>query len=632
MSDKHILLYNELKELKNCLLIEKEESLEKYLLFIQTATIHQKKNKGITWHPLNIKEKGYGFGDYPYLVVERTKLKGTDHKFSSGKPVELFLLNNQKEEESIQGTIQYINRDEMKITFQMDDLPYWIESGSIGVNLLFDEKSFNEMDKAIDTLLTTSDHDLISLAEKILGYQELHLTPTSNYSNNNLNISQNEAVNSILNSNDVSIIHGPPGTGKTTTLIQAIVALQKIEKQILVCAPSNTATDLLTEKLGEAGLKVVRIGNIARVEEKVIQYTVDNLISEHTQAKEVKKLKKMASEYRSMASKFKRNFGRTQREQRNALYKEAKQVASDAVKLEDYMLDDILDKAEVITCTLVGANHRKLMGRLFKTVVIDEAAQALEPATWIPILKAKKVVLAGDPLQLPPTVQSEKAKKAGLEVTLIEKCLQRLSNVNLLDTQYRMNETIMGFSNKQFYANSLKADDYVKDISLIGYEDSKIEFIDTAGCGYDEKQDPDSLSTYNEGEFETLKKHLDQLMDNSEDGINIGIISPYKAQVNYMLDHFSEEFQLTQNVTINTIDSFQGQERDVIYISLVRSNEDGQIGFLKDFRRMNVAMTRAKKKLVVIGDSATLGSEKFYQDFLDYIEANNGYHTAWEWM
>ena len=632
MSDKHILLYNELKELKKCLLIEKEESLQKYLLFIQTATIHQKKNKGITWHPLNIKDKGYGFGDYPYLVVERTKLKGTDHRFSSGKPVELFLFNNQKEEESIQGTIQYINRDEMKITFQVDDLPYWIESGSIGVNLLFDEKSFNEMDKAIDTLLTTSDRDLISLAEKILGYQELHITPTSNYANSNLNDSQNAAVNSILNSNDVSIIHGPPGTGKTTTLIQAIVALQKIEKQVLVCAPSNTATDLLTEKLGEAGLKVVRIGNIARVEEKVMQYTVDNLISEHPQAREVKKLKKMASEYRSMASKFKRNFGRTEREERNALYKEAKQVASDTVRLEDYMLDDILEKADVITCTLVGANHRKLEGRLFKTVVIDEAAQALEPATWIPILKAKKVVLAGDPLQLPPTVQSEKAKKAGLEVTLIEKCLQRLSNVNLLDTQYRMNETIMGFSNKQFYANSLKADDSVKDISLIGYEDSKIEFIDTAGCGFDEKKDADSLSTYNEGEFETLKKHLDQLMENSEDGIDIGIISPYKAQINYMLDHFSEEFQLTQDVTINTIDSFQGQERDVIYISLVRSNENGEIGFLKDFRRMNVAMTRAKKKLVVIGDSATLGSEKFYQDFLDYVELHNGYHTAWEWM
>lgn len=632
MSDKQTLLYNELKELKKALSIEKEESLEKYLQFIQAATVHQKKSRGITWHPLNIKEQGYGFGDYPYIVVERTKMKGTEHRFSSGKPVELFLLHNQKEEESLQGTIQYIRRDEMKITFQIDELPYWLDSGSIGVNLLFDEKTFNEMDKAIDYLLTTNDNDIISLAKKILGHQELNISQREEYNNPLLNESQNLAVSSIINNNDISVVHGPPGTGKTTTLIQAIIALQKKEKQVLVCAPSNTATDLLTEKLGEAGLNVVRIGNVARVEEKVLHHTVDNLIGEHPQSKEVKKLKKMASEYRSMASKFKRNFGKAEREQRNALYKEAKQVANDAVKLEDYLLEDILDKADVITCTLVGANHRKLEGRLFKTVVIDEAAQALEPATWIPILKAKKVVLAGDPLQLPPTVQSDKAKKAGLEVTLIEKCLQRLPNVRLLDTQYRMNETIMGFSNKQFYANSLKAHDTVKDISLIGYEDSKIEFIDTAGCGFDEKQHEDSLSTYNEGEFETLKKHLDQLMENSEDGINIGIISPYKAQVNYMLEHFTEEFQLTENVTINTIDSFQGQERDVIYISLVRSNDSGEIGFLKDFRRMNVAMTRAKKKLVVIGDSATLGSEKFYQSFLDYVEANNGYHTAWEWM
>ena len=632
MSEKYFQVKEEIYKLKSILQIEKEESLEKYLKFIQSATIHQKKCQGITWHPLNLKETGYGFSDYPYVVVERTKMKGTEHRFSSGKPVELFLLHNQQQDEAIQGTIQYVNRDEMKITFQIDDLPYWIDSGSIGVNLLFDEKSFNEMDHALDTLVNAKHPAVLQLAAKILGDEPLEPPSAIPYNNPALNTSQNSAVAAILNSKDISVVHGPPGTGKTTTLIQAIVALQKVEKQILVCAPSNTATDLLTEKLADAGLNVVRIGNIARVEEKVMEHTVDQLVSNHPQAKEVKKLKRSANEYRSMASKYKRNFGREEREQRNMLYKEAKFAAAEANKLEDYLLEDILDKADVITCTLVGANHKKLMGRLFKTVVIDEAAQALEPATWIPILKAQKVVLAGDPLQLPPTVHSDKARKGGLDVTLIEKCLQRLPNISLLDTQYRMNETIMDFSNNQFYAGALKADDSVKTISLLGHETTQLEFIDTAGCGYDEKQHEESLSSYNEGEFEVLQKHLNNLLETNNELLEIGIISPYKAQVNFIQEHFTEEFQLTHNITINTIDSFQGQERDVIYISLVRSNDSGEIGFLKDFRRMNVAMTRAKKKLVVIGDSATLGSEKFYQDFLDYVELNNAYRTAWEWM
>lgn len=632
MSEKYNLLIDEVKQLQLLLQVEKQESLLQYQSFVSTATVHQKKARGLTWHPLLIKEQGYGLGDYPYLVVERTKLKGNEHQFSSGKPVELFLLSNQKEEEAIQGTIHYVNGDVMKITFMVDDLPYWVGSGSIGVTLLFDEKSFQEMEKALETLISTKEPKLQSLAMKVLGYQPCHELVTATYTNENLNASQNKAVTHILNAEDVSVIHGPPGTGKTTTLIQAIVALQKKEKQVLVCAPSNAATDLLTEKLAEAGLHVVRIGNIARVHEKVTACTLDHQLSHHSQAKDIKKLKKEAAEYRNMATKYKRNFGREEREQRKLMLKEAKQIAYQATKLEDYLLEDILEKAEIITCTLVGANHRYLDGRLFKTVVIDEAAQALEPACWIPILKSEKVVFAGDPLQLPPTVKSEKAKKEGLDITLMEKCLQRIPNIHLLDTQYRMNEVIMGFSNQQFYANELKADKSVQLISLQGHEALQLEFIDTAGCGFDEKHPEESSSLLNEGEFDILQKHLNHLLETINTSFSVGIISPYKAQVEYMTSHFSEELLLTHDITINTIDSFQGQERDVIYISMVRSNDRSEIGFLKDFRRMNVAMTRAKKKLIVIGDSATIGSEKFYTDFLDYVEKHTAYRSAWEWM
>lgn len=632
MSEKYNLLIDEIKIIKNALQTEKKESLLQYQEFTNTATVHQKKIRGLTWHPLLIKEQGYGLGDYPYLVVERTKLKGNEHQFSAGKPVELFLLNNQKEEEAIHGVIHYVSGDVMKINFMADDLPYWIGSGSIGVTLLFDEKSFQEMERALNHLLSTKDDKTQALAMKILGHQPCQQTTDETYHNANLNDSQNKAVTQILNSHDVSVIHGPPGTGKTTTLIQAIVALQKKEKQLLVCAPSNAATDLLTEKLAEVGLNVVRIGNIARVHEKVTECTLDHQLSHHSQAKDIKKLKKEATEYRNMATKYKRNFGREEREQRKLMLREAKQIAQQATKLEDYLLEDILEKADIITCTLVGANHRYLEGRLFKTVVIDEAAQALEPACWIPILKSEKVVFAGDPLQLPPTVKSEKAKKEGLEVTLMEKCLQRLPNIHLLDTQYRMNEVIMGFSNQQFYANELKADGSVSTASLIGHEELQLEFIDTAGCGFEEKHPEESSSLFNEGEFNTLHKHLNNLLETVTEPFSVGIISPYKAQIEYLNTHFSEELLFTHDITINTIDSFQGQERDVIYISMVRSNERNEIGFLKDFRRMNVAMTRAKKKLIIIGDSATIGSEKFYTDFLDYVELNNAYRSAWEWM
>ena len=453
-----------------------------------------------------------------------------------------------------------------------------------------------------------------------------------------MNETQQEAVHKILSANELAIVHGPPGTGKTTTLVQAIKAIIKQDhKQVLVSAPSNAAVDLLSEKLSEQGLNVVRVGNPAKVSERQLALTLDSKMSEHSSIKEIKRLKKQAREFRDMAHKYKRSFGPAEREQRKALFTEAKNISKEIERTEQYIVDDVLSKADIITATLVGTNHYTVRNLRFHTVVIDEAGQALEPACWIPILKAQKVIMAGDHWQLPPTIKSAEAAKE-LSITLLEKCVAlHPEAVVLLQQQYRMHEQIMGFSSKIFYENRLQAHSSVGN-QLLFPTDKPAIFIDTAGCSFDEKREGTSLSNPEEATF--LIKHLTNYVDElkahytADSFPTIAVISPYKHQVEILKEHIlsSPLKELGKAITINTIDSFQGQERDVVYISMTRSNQESSIGFLSDIRRMNVAMTRAKKKLVVIGDSATISQFKFYADFISYIQENDGYVSAWEFM
>ena len=348
-----------------------------------------------------------------------------------------------------------------------------------------------------------------------------------------------------------------------------------------------------------------------------------------------------------MAGKYKRSFGKEEREQRQLLYIEARKILSEARVLEDYILYEQFDKAQVIACTPVVAASRMMRDKQFSTVFIDEAAQALEPLCWIPITRSQKVVFAGDHFQLPPTVKSMRAETAGLKQTLFERCMSIEKVSVLLNTQYRMHQSIMGFSNQQFYKNQVVADVSVKDTLLSFDPDDYLlctafDFIDTAGCGFSEITNPESLSTANPEEAGLLIKHLTLVLENYQNtsqkesnGISIGIVSPYKEQVMYLTNLVANNPYLqtfASSIAIKTIDGFQGQERDIIYISLVRSNDQGEIGFLADTRRMNVALTRAKKKLVVIGDSATLGNHGFYKKFLDYAESVGGYKSAWEFL
>ncbi len=626
------------KKLLEQVLAEKKADFEAYKQLIADLPMTERKEKGFTWHPLNVVKFGYTIGERSFVIVEKTSETDAPRQFRSGKTVRLFTLSEGAYRPERIGVINYIKDKKMKIILSAKDIPDWLSQGNLGVDIQFDERTYLEMEKAVKLVSKASRDRLAELRSVLLNNKvKARFLNGHPVTIPNLNAGQNNAVNQIVAAQDVSIIHGPPGTGKTTTIIQAIKQLIKTENTVLVCAPSNAAVDLLTERAAAQGLSVVRLGNISRVDEDIIKHTLEAQLAAHPESKNIKKVKIQAANARKKAGKFKRKFGGKERTERRELYNEARELTAWANQLEDRLIDQMLDGAQVITCTLVGASQRVLAKRKFRTVLIDEAAQALEPACWIPITKASKVVFAGDPFQLPPTVKSTTSKKEGLNITLIEKCLQFLPQISFLNLQYRMHEAIMGFSNQQFYDGKLIADESVKTHQLALPEGQPVTFIDTAGCGFEEKVNPEFKSRYNPDEFQMLCEHLYLMVDAYQkqemDLPSIGIISPYREQVIYMKKQIAEDEKLTAlSFSINTIDAFQGQERDVIYISLVRSNGKGEIGFLKDYRRMNVAMTRARKKLVVLGDSATIGMDKFYGNFLDYCEKAGEYKTAWEYM
>lgn len=623
-------------DLLEVLSLEKEEDFYQHKQFIERLPIAERIAKGYTWHPIVLQKTGFTFGERAFVIVHRTSHLGEPSHFRSGKLVNLYSTDVGNKRGEVAGVIHYVEKDKMKIILSSKSLPSWVSDAGLGVDLMFDERTYLEMEKALKLVKKANGGRLAELRDILLGAQqpsfqkkpEIPAIPR-------LNESQLEAVQDILEAQDVAIIHGPPGTGKTTTIVQAVKELSKIEKSILVCAPSNTAVDLLTERIAYEGLSVLRIGNISRIDEEIVKHTLEVQLANHPEAKTVKKIRQQADEDFRKAKRYKRKFGRKEHSERRLLFKEAGELLAWAKTLEQRMLDEILDAAQVITCTLVGSSNEVLGSRKFRTVIIDEAAQALEPATWIPLLRASRVVLTGDPFQLPPTVKSKEARKRDFGVTLIEKCLKRGMASTLLRIQYRMHELIMGFSNQQFYGNKLKAHPTVATHQLEIEHNKPVVFIDTAGCGFDEQMEEKYRSLYNPSEFQILEEHL-LLLKQAHEGLmipSIAIISPYREQVLRMKDQMKEDGRLEGlDVTVNTIDGFQGQERDVVYISLVRSNAKTEIGFLGDTRRMNVAMTRARKQLIVVGDSATIGAHPFYQAFLDYCEKRGTYQTAWEYM
>jgi len=604
------------------------------------SSLNERRMQGVTWFPIQIKDTELGRGDYLSVNLNRTNHYEVEHKFRFGMPVCLF-SNHDPDRDRIEGIISSINRDGMRISFRVDELPEWSRRGKLGVDLLFDEYSYREMFNALEKgKELSSDAKQGSFVRRLIGEEVI---PTESirkfFEHPNLNTGQNKAVQQLLEASTVALLHGPPGTGKTTTLIQAVSALLKqYNKQVLVVAPSNTAVDLLTERLDAAGIAVTRIGNPVKVSEHLQELTLDAKIDRHPANKDIKTLQKQVRTYTEMAQKYKRNFGKAEREQRKALFDEAHRIRKDVDKIQDFISADVLDKSQVITATLVGSNHEVIRNRSYETVIIDEAAQALEPACWIPILKAHRVILAGDHNQLPPTVKSSSVPHHGLSHTLFEKLVDHNPQlVSLLDVQYRMNEQIMEYPSAALYNGLLRADSTVAQWSL-AVDTEPVLFIDTAGAGFEETESDGAI--FNLGEAHFIKAHLNDHIGtwkaslSLNESLSIGVIAPYRKQATLLKEILDGEEALrpfNELIKIQTIDSFQGQEKDVIYISLTRSNAEQQIGFLSDVRRMNVAMTRAKKKLVVIGDSATIGSHLFYREFIAYTESIGHYHSVWEW-
>jgi ATP-dependent RNA/DNA helicase IGHMBP2 len=632
-----------LLRLKKLLAIEREEDYRLYKEQFLRVNLDQRKKNGVTWYPIKINNEELGSGELLHLEIERTSQTDQPHQFSSGKNVSLF-SNQAEETQELIATIKSVSRNSMKLVVHSDELPDWCYDGKLGLNIQFDDNSYLEMQRALDVVIEAKHNRVAELRDMIEGAIPISFdTPDEDLVIPQLNLSQNRAVRHVVSANDIAVVHGPPGTGKTTSLVQAIRITLQQEKQVLVCAPTNSAVDLLTEKLLELGIDVLRLGHPARISDELMGSSMDGKISSSPYYKDIKNLRRNAEEYFRMAGKYKRVFGREDARQRAEFYAEAKNCIKEARLLEDYIVDELFNTAQVICCTPVTSTHRGLSRKKFNTLFFDEASQALEPMVWIPLLKCKRLILCGDHFQLPPVVKSIEAKKGGLDITLLDKCIELPGVVALLNRQYRMNANIMGFSNSYFYNGELIADDSVASHALINEEENylftNIEFIDTAGCSFEEVQNPETLSYSNPKEGEVVFRHLQQLLNDystlqNMPAIDIGIISPYKEQREWLkesLAHTELNLQKVSALDVKTIDGFQGEERDVIYISLVRSNEKQEIGFLSDLRRMNVAITRARKKLVVIGDSSTIGSSPFYKSFLEYCEAKGMYRTAWEW-
>lgn len=448
----------------------------------------------------------------------------------------------------------------------------------------------------------------------------------------NLNPSQQSAVRMALSAEDLAIIHGPPGTGKTTTVVEVIVQAIERGDKVLACAPSNTAVDNLLERLVAARQRVVRIGHPARVAARLRDYSLDGLAEQHDNMPVIKEMLRESEMLFRKSEKWTR--AKPARGHRQELRREAKRLQADARMLERQAISSILDRAHVI-CATTTFNEDILGDRWFDLAVIDEACQSTEPGCWVPLLRSDKIILAGDHQQLPPTVLSTEAARQGFAKSLMERQIEisETQVTQMLTVQYRMHQKIMTFSSGQFYDNQLIADNSVinhllpdlPDVLSNEFTAESVTFIDTAGAGWDEEIEPNGLSKRNPLEAGLVLKKVQSLVEAGLAPRDIAVIAPYAAQVRLMRDQYEGT-----GLEIDTVDGFQGREKEAVVISLVRSNNKNEIGFLADRRRMNVALTRARRKLVVIGDSATLGIDEFYRDFFEYVESIGGYHTVWE--
>ena len=628
--------------------------------------MQRKVKRGDAWFPLRVGKSFYNSLNQTAIEVFRTSDQDIEHNFEFGRPVMFFMVkkmgkneNQSRKVQSIKyfsftGTVSYVDGDRMVITVP-DSAPLLDLQQStepIGVQLSFDETSYKLMFEALDRVMKAKNNRLAYLRDLFYSHQKAGRFSFEPMKFPWLNPTQERAVNEVLWAKDVAIVHGPPGTGKTTTLVEAINETLMRESQVLVCAQSNMAVDWISEKLVDRGVNVLRIGNPTRVNDKMLGFTYERRFESHPDYPQLWAIRKAIRELRKNRKKGSENY-----------HQKMDRLKSRAAEIEIRINSELFGEARVIACTLVGSAHRLLEGMKFGTLFIDEAAQALEAACWIPMKRASRVILAGDHCQLPPTVKSIAALRAGLSKTLMERIAENKPEVvTLLKIQYRMNDEIMRFSSDWFYGGKVESAPQIKYRSVLDY-DHPITWIDTSNEenqitieGEDAPEDSastassvsaanqnsdlnfkeqfvgESFGRINKAEAEltllTLAEYFTKIGKQRvlSESIDVGIISPYRAQVQYLKKLIKKyEFfkPYRRLISVNTVDGFQGQERDVILISLVRSNDEGQIGFLKDLRRMNVAMTRARMKLIILGNKDTMTKHPFYKKLWEYVEAIN---------
>lgn len=618
--------------------------------------MQRKVKRGDAWFPLQVGKSFYNSLNQTAIEVFRTSDQDIEHNFEFGRPVMFFRSEGSEELKyfSFTGTVSYVDGDRMVVTVP-DSAPLLELQQStdpIGVQLSFDETSYKLMFEALDRVMKAKNNRLAYLRDLFYSHQKAGRFSFEPMKFPWLNPTQERAVNEVLWAKDVAIVHGPPGTGKTTTLVEAINETLMRESQVLVCAQSNMAVDWISEKLVDRGINVLRIGSPTRVNDKMLGFTYERRFESHADYPQLWAIRKAIRELRKNRKKGSENY-----------HQKMDRLKSRAAEIELRINAELFGEARVIACTLVGSAHHLLEGMKFGTLFIDEAAQALEAACWIPMKRASRVILAGDHCQLPPTVKSIAALRAGLGKTLMERIAENKPEVvTLLKIQYRMNDEIMRFSSDWFYGGKVESAPQIKYRSVLDY-DHPITWIDTSNEenqitieGEDAPEDSASTSSsvsaanqnsdlnfkeqfvgesfgrINKAEAEltllTLAEYFTKIGKQRvlEERIDVGIISPYRAQVQYLKKLIKKyEFfkPYRRLISVNTVDGFQGQERDVILISLVRSNDEGQIGFLKDLRRMNVAMTRARMKLIILGNKDTMTKHPFYKKLWEYVEAIN---------
>ena len=606
-------------------MLQKEYEYEKELYRQQTreAGIPKRIQQGVCWFPVKLGADRYNSLNQLTVEVTRTETEETEHSFEYGCPVCFFRISADRQIRyfNFSAVISYVQDNKMVVVLPGPQvLPELVVTGELGVQLYFDDTSYKTMFAALREVAEAKGNRTARLREVLLGKAPALRRETGPVRFPWLNASQEKAVNQVLCAKEVAVVHGPPGTGKTTTLVEAVYETLHRENQVMVSAQSNTAVDWIAEKLVDRGIPVLRIGNPTRVNDKMLAFTYERRFEAHSDYPELWQIRKTI---REMTGRLRKS-GREDRERLHNQLTKLRVRAGLEIRIDT----ELFTEARVIACTLVGAASRVLERKRFSSLFIDEAAQAIEAACWIAISRADRVILAGDHCQLPPTIKCIEAARGGLGRTLLEKVvLHKPETVSLLKIQYRMHEDIMRFPSRWFYHDELEAAPEVKYRGILDF-DTPVSWIDTSELDLQEKAVAEGTGRLNTGEAELLVRELKNYMERIgirrilEEHIDFGVISPYRAQVHYLRHLLKKEpfFRPCRRlITVHTVDGFQGQERDVIMISLVRANEKGQIGFLRDLRRMNVAITRARMKLLILGEAVTLTRHPFYRELYEYI-------------